>query len=310
MKQSVNTSTGIITPMVTPMTTYHSIDKDGLKRLVDHLVAGGVHGIFVLGTTGEATSLSAGLKRELISLTCDFVNKRVPVLTGITDPSPQDSIDLAKFAAESGVSSVVAAPPYYFTLNQEELLTYYTALADQLPLPLYLYNMPVQTKVMIEPGTVKQLSRHENIIGIKDSSGSAPYFNTLLYTLKDNPGFSVFVGPDEMMAQSVLLGGSGGVNSGSNMYPEIFVQLYNAAREGNLGLVSSLQQIVMEISSQVYSQGSASYRYLQGIKVVLSQMGICENNITGPLQPVATAHIDAIRESMSLVHEMKKNLPA
>ena len=222
--------TGIITPMVTPLLNDDALDKKGLEKLVEHLIDGGVNGIFVLATTGEATSLSTRLKHELISLSCEYVKNRVPVLVGITDPSPRESLGLSEFSKKAGASSVVAAPPYYYTLTQQELVVYYTELANQSDLPVFIYNMPGQTKVMIEPSTVVNLSQHPNIIGIKDSSGSGPYFNTLLYLLRDNMQFSIFVGPDEMMAQSVLLGGNGGVNSGSNIFPDLFVRLYKAAK--------------------------------------------------------------------------------
>ncbi len=296
---------GIVTPMITPFLKDETLDKEGLRRLIDHLVHGGVHGIFVLGTTGEATSLSTRLKQELVTLSCEYVSGRVPVLVGITDPSPYESNELATYAANAGASAVVAAPPYYFTLTQQELAAYYMSLADKLSLPLFVYNMPVQTKIMIEPATVVKLSTHPNISGIKDSSGAAPYFNTLLYLLKDDPQFSIFVGPDEMTAQAVLLGGSGGVNSGSNMFPEVFVRLYEAAKKGELDKVKLLQQVVMEISSCIYGQGSSSYRYLKGIKAVLSVMKMVDNKMISPLSHAfSEEESSAIGESIERVKQL------
>jgi 4-hydroxy-tetrahydrodipicolinate synthase len=299
---------GIITPMATPLLNDDKIDKSGLKKLIDHLVKGGVNGIFILGTTGEATSLSNKLKQELVSLSCEFVDGRLPVLVGITDPSPKESLGLVSFSRNAGASAVVAAPPFYFTLTQPELLFYYNRLADQSALPVYIYNMPAQTKIMIEPSTVAALSKHPNIPGIKDSSGAGPYFNTLLYLLKENPDFSVFVGPDEMMAQSVLLGGSGGVNSGSNMFPELYVRLYNAAAEGDLTTVRRLQQAVMEISSVIYSQGGGGYRFLKGIKKVLSILDITDNTMALPLHHMfSDDEAEAIRISVERVKQILSN---
>lgn len=299
---------GIITPMATPLLNDDVIDKDGLRRLINHLVSGGVNGIFVLGTTGEATSLSKTLKQELVSLSCEYINGRVPLLVGITDPSLAESIQLTTFSKNAGASAVVAAPPYYFTLTQPELLTYYNKLADHSGLPVYIYNMPAQTKIMIEPATIVTLSKHSNIPGIKDSSGSCPYFNTLLYLLKDNPAFSIFVGPDEMMAQSVLLGGSGGVNSGSNMFPELFVRLYEAANGGDLKTVRYLQQAVMEISSIIYSQGVGGYRFLKGIKMGLSILEIADNTMALPLQHgFSKEESEAIKKSVNRVTQLLNN---
>ncbi len=294
--------------MATPLLNDDTINKDGLRKLINHLINGGVSGIFILGTTGEATSLSNKIKQELVSLSCEYINGRVPLLVGITDPSLAESVQLTIFSKNAGASAVVAAPPYYFTLTQPELLAYYNKLADQSSLPVYIYNMPAQTKIMIEPATIVTLSQHPNIPGIKDSSGAGPYFNTLLYLLKDNPDFSIFVGPDEMMAQSVLLGGSGGVNSGSNMFPELYVQLYNAAAEGDLTTVRRLQQAVMEISSVIYSQGGGGYRFLKGIKKVLSILDITDNTMALPLHHMfSDDEAEAIRISVERVKQILSN---
>ena len=142
---------GIIPPMITPMKDNNTLDAEGARRLVEHMIAGGVHGIFILGTTGEAQSLSYPLRYELTDLVCTQVAGRVPVLVGITDTSLEESLRLARKAADCGAAAVVSAPPYYFAPSQQELIEYYTALADRLPLPLYLYNMPSHVKVMIEP---------------------------------------------------------------------------------------------------------------------------------------------------------------
>ena len=307
-KVTGQTMTGIITPMVTPLLNDDALDKKGLEKLVEHLIDGGVNGIFVLGTTGEATSLSTRLKHELISLSCEYVKNRVPVLVGITDPSPRESLGLSEFSKKAGASSVVAAPPYYYTLTQQELVVYYTELANQSDLPVFIYNMPGQTKVMIEPSTVVNLSQHSNIIGIKDSSGSGPYFNTLLYLFRNNMQFSIFVGPDEMMAQSVLLGGNGGVNSGSNIFPDLFVRLYKAAKEGDIENIQHLQKAVMEISSCIYSQGSGSYRFLKGIKKVLSILDITGNTMALPLcHAFSEKESIAIEKSVVLVKKILDN---
>src|SRR5690606_654387 len=220
---------GIVPPMVTPLMDNNTLDKIGLNRLIEHLIQGGVHGIFILGTTGEGTSLSYLLRKELIDLTCEMVGDRFPIMVGITDTAPEESIKLTTVAAAAGASAVVAAPPFYFGMSQSELFQYYWKLADQLPLPLFLYNMPSHTKINIAPETVKALSDHPNIFGLKDSSGNAVYFSSVLHMIKSNPSFTLMVGPEEMMASTILLGGHGGVNGGANMFPQLYVALYNAA---------------------------------------------------------------------------------
>ena len=115
--------------------------------------------------------------------------------------------------------AVVAAAPYYFAPSQQELIEYYTALADALPLPLFLYNMPSHVKVFLEPATVKTLAEHPNIVGLKDSSANMTYFQTLLYHLGDREDFALYVGPEELTGESVVMGADGGVNGGANIFP-------------------------------------------------------------------------------------------
>ena len=272
---------GIIPPMVTPLLSDNlTLDVKGVQHLVEHLVSGGVHGIFILGTTGESTSLSYKTREQLIVESCKAVNGRVPVFVGITDTSIEESIHLALIAERAGAAAVVAAPPYYYGLGQEELYKYYWSLADQLTLPLFLYNMPSHTKINIDVKTVVRLSEHPNIIGLKDSSANAVYFQSLCYLLKTN--FSLLVGPEEITAETVLMGGNGGVNGGANLFPKLYVALYDAAVAKDFARIEELQNLVMEISTKIYTVGSYGSSYLKGLKGALSALGIVEANIAPP----------------------------
>ena len=273
---------GIIPPMVTPLLATDKLDVAGVHNLVEHLIKGGVSGIFILGTTGETQHLSIKLREELIRATCASVGGRLPVLVGITDTSMSESLYLGGVAAECGADSLVAAPPYYFALGQPELFEYYQALSEKCPLPLYLYNMPSHTKVMIEPETVKRLSDFPNIVGLKDSSANGVYFHKLLYLLKDHPEFSLFVGPEEMMASVVLMGATGGVAGGANLYPELFVSLYNAANAKDMRRVSELQDKVMMVGESLYGIGRFGSSYIKGIKTALALKGICSDTLAQP----------------------------
>ena len=272
---------GIIPPMVTPLLSDNlSLDLDGVKHLVEHLILGGVHGIFILGTTGESTSLSYKTRELLIVESCKAVNGRVPVFVGITDTSIEESVTLALIAKNAGAAAVVAAPPYYYGLGQEELYKYYWSLADQVNLPLFLYNMPSHTKINIDVKTVVRLSEHSNIVGLKDSSANAVYFQSLCYLLKTN--FSLLVGPEEITAETVLMGGNGGVNGGANLFPKLYVSLYNAALAKDFARIQELQELVMEISTRIYTVGSYGSSYLKGLKGALSALGIINGNIAPP----------------------------
>ena len=289
---------GIIPPMVTPLLDDHTLDRPGLSRLIEHLIHGGVHGIFVLGTTGEAPSLSYALRKELIELTCKQAADRIPIMVGISDSSQEESVRLAQFAAQAGAMAVVVAPPFYFAMDQTELITYYQDLADQSPLPLYLYNMPSHTKINIALATVQRLSEHPNIIGLKDSSGNAVYFHAVLHALRDQASFSLLVGPEEMMASSVLMGADGGVSGGANMFPSLYVNLFEAAAVKDHDKVIALQANVMEISRRIYCSGKNGSGYLQGLKTALAIMGICNGHVASPLGNFNEEEVERIREHL------------
>ncbi|MEX2513061.1 MAG: dihydrodipicolinate synthase family protein [Cyclobacteriaceae bacterium] len=290
---------GIITPMVTPLLDDYHLDFEGLQKLTQHLISGGVHGIFILGTTGECTNISYALRSSLIQETCLKVKGAVPVLVGITDTSMEESISLAKIAHKSGASAVVAAPPYYFGLGDVELVDYYKKLAQALPLPLFLYNMPSHTKTMLSQKVVVELSQQANIIGLKDSSGNAVYFNSMVYAFRKQPDFSLLVGPEEMMAAAVLMGGHGGVSGGSNMFPKLYVDLYEAARSGDLPLMAQLQEMVMEISSELYALGSYGSSYLKGLKAALSILEISNGYLATPMAAFGEEKLNLIRDKMT-----------
>ena len=270
----------------------------GLERLVTHILDGGVHGLFLLGTTGEATDLEYGLRRELVERTCALVAGRVPVLVGITDTVFDESVRMAAFARDSGASALVAAPPYYFAAGQPELLSYYRKLADALPLPLFLYNMPSQVKVSISVPTLLELAQHPNIVGLKDSSGNIGYFNACRYAMRERPDFSILMGPEEAMGEAVLMGASGGVAGGANIFPRLFVDLYNAAYAKDVDRVRALQERVMKASSLLYGVGHHNSSFVKGVKCALSLMGICGDALAEPREPFNAADRERIRGSL------------
>jgi dihydrodipicolinate synthase/N-acetylneuraminate lyase len=273
---------GIIVPMVTPLQDRDTLDVAGLERLIEHILAGGVHGLFILGTTGEAPSLSYRLRSELSQRVCDLVKGRIPVLVGITDTSFVESINISHKAKDAGAQAVVLAPPYYFPAGQSELLEYLDHLTRELPLPLFLYNMPSYTKLVFEPETIRAAAEYPGIVGIKDSSGNMVYFRRLQSMLNDHPDFSLLMGREELLAEVILLGGHGGVCGGANLIPELYVELYNAACSKDLQKVEALHKKVMEFNTAVYHVGRYESSLLKGLKCALSCVGICSDFLAEP----------------------------
>ncbi len=290
---------GIIPPLVTPLIDNNHIDTEGLERLIEHVIAGGVHGIFILGTTGEAQSLSFTLRVEMIKQTSRILKGRLPLLVGISDTSMEESLNLAKTAAEFGADALVSAPPYYFATGQPELAEFYENLIPQLPLPIFLYNMPTHTKVSFAPSTIRRIAQNPKVIGFKDSSANGAYFQAVMYEMREHSNFSIFVGPEEMTAEVVLLGANGGVNGGANMFPKLYVDLYHAAQAKDLERVRFLHQKVMQISSSIYSIGSFGSSYLKGVKCTLSLLGICNDFLASPFNKFGEEHREKIRKALN-----------
>jgi len=236
---------GIIPPLITPLLDRDRLDIEGLDRLVDHVIAGGVSGLFILGTTGEAPSLSYRLRREVIQRVCTQTKDRVPVLVAITDTAFVESVNLAKFAAGAGASALVVSTPYYFPAGQTELIEYVSHLVAELPLPLMLYNMPSLTKVQFEIDSLKTLSDLKGIVGVKDSSGDLEYFERLVQLRLIREDWSFYMGPEHLMIPAVQMGGQGGVNGGANVFPGLFVQACQAASLGDDGRMKVCQEKLM-----------------------------------------------------------------
>lgn len=291
---------GIIPPLVTPLKDNETLDVASLERLIEHLHAGGVHGLFILGTTGEEQSLSYAVRKEMIVQSARINGGRLPLLVCISDTSIVESINLARVAAENGADGVVSAPPYYFATGQPELAQFYEELVPQLPLPVFLYNMPSHVKVSFAPDTVQRIARNPQVVGFKDSSANAVYFQSVLFRMQERPDFAMLVGPEEMTGESVLLGAHGGVNGGANMFPELYVAMYNAARAGDIGRIRQLQQLIMQISTSIYTVGRHGSSYLKGLKCALSLLGIIDDDfVASPFYKFNEPERQKIREALA-----------
>ena len=273
---------GIVPPMVTPLCGRDLLDLSGLDRLIEHILTGGVAGLFILGTTGEGPSLSYRLRKELIERTCRQVRGRVPVLVGITDTAFIESVNIARWSADAGADAVVLAPPYYLPEGQPELQEYLDHLMPELPLPLFLYNMPALTKVSFELETVRRAMDNPRIIGLKDSSGNMIYFHRAVGLLKHRPDWTLLVGPEEMLADAVFAGGHGGVNGGANVHPRLYVDLFHAAQAGDTARARELHAQVMRISDNLYHIGRHPSAIIKGIKCALSLLGVCDDFMAEP----------------------------
>ncbi len=272
---------GIVPPLVTPLSARDQLDIEGLQRLLEHVVDGGVAGVFILGTTGEAPSLSYRLRREMIAESIRIVAGRVPVLVGVTDTAFVETVELAKHAAECGANAAVLTTPYYFPAGQTELTAYVQNIAPLIPLPLMLYNMPGLTKVWFEIETLRKLSTISKIIGVKDSSGDLEYFAQLCKLKTERPDWTILLGPEALLAEAHALGGDGGVNGGANVAPSFFVDCHRALVDGDEETVKRTREKIIEFQ-QIYEVGKYASRHIKATKSALSLLGICSDMPADP----------------------------
>jgi len=285
--------------MVTPLRGRDELDLAGLERLIEHILAGGVSGLFILGTTGEGPSLSYHLRRELIQRTCRQVQGRVPVLVGITDTAFVESLDLARHAAAAGADALVLAPPYYLPEGQPELQEYLDHLVAELPLPLFLYNMPALTKVQYEMEALRRAMDKPQVIGLKDSSRNMSYFHDAVGLLKHRSDWTLLIGPEELLADALLAGGHGGIPGGANLFPKLYVQLCEATRNGDVPRSQQLHAQVMHVSKSLYRIGHHASSVIKGIKCTLSCMGVCSDFMAEPFHRFRAEQRARVQEQLA-----------
>lgn len=289
---------GIIPPMVTPLASLTALDHKGLETIIEHILAGGVHALFLLGTTGEGPSLTYAVRRELIERVCKQVGNRVPVLVGITDTAYIESLRLAEHAAYAGASAVVAAPPYYFPVSQTDLLRLIEGWARESALPVYLYNQPALTKIAFDPQTVQLASGIPNVFGIKDSSGEISYLKEVLALVGNRPEFSVLVGPEHLLAEALMCGAHGGVPGGANIFPKLPVLLYQAFLEGSYPEMERVQAEMVNLGLPIFQPGEADAGYIRRLKYALSRMNICSDLLAGPYQQASAKEAQVIAQHL------------
>jgi 4-hydroxy-tetrahydrodipicolinate synthase len=288
------------------------LDIGGLETLVEHVLAGGVHGIFLLGTTGEGPALSRRLQCDLVQRVCRQAAGRIPVLVGVTDTSFVESVNLIRVAETAGAEAVVYAGPCYFPVSPGELAEHVERLSGGCPLPLFLYNMPSHTHVTFDVDVVRRLAALPAIAGLKDSSGCMLYFQQLCRQFADRPDFSLLMGPEELLVDAVLVGAHGGVCGGANLFPRLYVRLYEAAASGAIEEAIRLRKTVWQVSAGVYRAAPDASGYLRGLKCALSLLGICDDFMAEPYTRFGEIERNAITAALSQLDAIEgvKNLRA
>ena len=284
---------GVIAAMLTPMRDKGThVDLDATKHLAGWLVERGVHGLYIAGTTGEGLYLSPEEHRELVRAVVHAA-KGIPVVAHVGALTTAQAVGLARQAVQAEATAVAAIPPPYYSLSREELLTYFTAIAQAAaPLSLYLYNIPSHARNELPPSFVADLRRAiPSIAGIKDSSGAAGRIPELVKTLGSS--CDVVCGNDDKILQAFQVGAAGIVASGASVFPELYLGLHTAWQAGRVAEAEEAQAKIVAMQ-----QALGNGKRLGWYKYVLAQRGVPVGGVRGPLADATLAEQEAIQKRL------------
>ncbi len=279
---------GMGVALVTPFTSNKDIDFPALERVIDHVVGNGADFLVVLGTTGETPALSAEEKKAIKDFIKEKTDGRVPLVLGVGGNNTAEVVRQLKELDFSGYSAILSVVPPYNKPSQEGLFQHFKAIAEASPLPVVLYNVPGRTGVNMTADTTIRLAKEvPGIIGIKEASGDIHQIQRLL---RDKPeGFTVLSGDDGMTYPLMALGAQGVISVLGNAYPKEFAEMVHLCLEGNYIEAVDVHFKFRDVIRLLFSDGNPA-----GVKCVMHDMGLIENELRLPLVPVSKATADAI----------------
>ncbi|MDR3119113.1 MAG: dihydrodipicolinate synthase family protein [Mediterranea sp.] len=302
---------GVVVPMVTPVTEQGAIDVAAAERIVGLFAGHGVHPL-LMGTTGEGNSVSPrqGLllvEAAVAAARTAALRQGVPapiVYVGLSGCCVSEHIRMANEYHQLGADVVVATLPGYYALTDGQIYEYYKTLADGISAPLMLYNIRATTHMSIPVGVVERLSKHPNIVGLKDSERDLERMNECLAIARSTPGFAYFCGWAAQSASSLLMGADGIVPSTGNFVPELFAELYGAARSGDAGKTGDLQERTDRIA-RIYQEGRTLGESLAALKVMMGTRSLCGPDMLAPLTRLGAEAEEACRrETVNVMQDI------
>jgi 4-hydroxy-tetrahydrodipicolinate synthase len=293
---------GIIPPLCTPLDEEGEVDIPSVHTLVEHLLAGGVHGLFALGSTGEFASLTARQRATLLEAVVAAARGRVPVIAGILDTSTARCVENGLAAKQAGADALVLAPIYYYRASQSELVEHFRAVKAAVDLPLLAYDVPTAVNVKLEFATVMQLAEEGVIAGLKDSSGATEAFRRVLIATRGTT-FRAFTGSELIVDACLHMGAAGSVPGLGNVFPAEYVRVYDLARAGDWAGAAALQERLLACFFELITQGDAGYSVsasaLGGFKTGLKLRGaIRTTRLAGPLHSFSPAEEERVAAVM------------
>ena len=283
--------TGSLVAIVTPMHEDGSVDLDSLAGLIEHHIEAGTDGIISVGTTGESATLSHDEHQVVIEKTIQCVNGRIPVIAGTGSNSTAEALELTKAAHELGADACLLVVPYYNKPPQEGLYQHFKLIAESVPIPQILYNVPGRTSVDLHNSTAIRLSHIDNIIGIKDATADIERGRKLIEQSPDN--FVSYSGQDTAAMDLMLAGAKGTISVTANVAPKLMHEMCTAAVAGNTALAVELNNKLMPLHEAIFIESNPI-----PAKWGVSQQGFIQNSLRLPLVPLSDEAQDHVRAAM------------
>ncbi|MEJ6979817.1 4-hydroxy-tetrahydrodipicolinate synthase [Pedobacter sp. P351] len=278
--------------MVTPFNTDGSVDLEGLKRLINFQLDGGVQYLVSLGTTGEASTLSKEEKKSVWEFTKETVAGRVPLVAGIGGNSTSEVIQALEDFDSAGYDAILSVSPYYNRPTQEGIYQHYKAIAEATPLPVILYNVPARTGSNMTAETTLRLAHDfKNFIGVKEAAGNFDQFNKIL---RDKPEDFLFIsGDDGVSLPLISMGAVGIISVVANAIPAIFSKMIGLCLEGKFKEAQVLHYKILEFTNSLFLEGNPG-----GVKDALKHLGICGDTLRLPLVNVGQSLSATIKQEL------------
>ena len=274
---------GIVIPAVTPLTENSQLDERAVEKMFANFYQHNVSP-FILGTTGESASLSNSVKQNYIKAAIKNKQTGTVLYAGISSNCFEESVALAKDCFDAGVDVVAATLPTYYVLSESQMKQYFEQLANAVPGPLIIYNIPATTHMSIPLSLIDELSHHENIVGTKDSERSDDRLNESIELWKDREDFSHFLGWAARSAKALIEGSDGLIPSTGNVYPKLYDDMVQAVTNSNSDEAYRLQKLSDDLGN-MYQGGKLLGESLWALKVLMQEANLCQPYVMPPLQP-------------------------
>jgi len=281
---------GVFVAIVTPFKN-GEIDEEALRGLIDYQIAGGVDGIVPCGTTGESATLSHKEHDQVIRVAVDACKGKVKVLAGTGSNSTHEAIELSQNAKKAGADGLLQITPYYNKPNQEGLYQHFSTIAGDVDLPIILYNVPSRTSVNMSPETVVRLSGIQNIVGIKEASGSLQTISKIINDCGND--FTVLSGDDPLMWPILAIGGKGIISVTANILPTKVSSMCKAAAHGNIKDARLIHYELMDINDTLFIDTNPI-----PVKAALHLMGKIEIELRAPLVGLSSDKLEKLKKVM------------